>query len=196
MFEDPEVSLPAGRDLWIFAYGSLMWDPGFEPVARHGAVLRGYRRALCILSIRNRGTRDKPGLALGLCRGGSCRGLAFCIAARDVAATCRTLWAREMPTRAYIPKLLPARLDDNSRVTALTFVARPGHPQVVGDLPLEHAAELVVQGKGLYGTSLDYLREVIQHLDCFRIADSPLHRIHQLAEAKQAGRDAVETKAR
>ncbi len=173
----------AGADLWVFGYGSLMWDPGIPFIESAWAVLRGYHRSLCILSVRNRGTWDRPGLALGLERGGACRGRAFRIATGDVDEACATLWAREMANRAYIPRLLPVRLDDGQQVPALVFLARPGHPQFAGGLAPETAARLVVQGTGSYGTALDYLRNVVVHLDGFGIADGPLHRILVLAEA-------------
>jgi glutathione-specific gamma-glutamylcyclotransferase len=177
---------PASDGLWVFGYGSLMWDPGFAHAESRRALLHGYHRALCILSIRNRGTIERPGLALGLNRGGSCRGIAFRIRDRDAADAKAYLWEREMGTGAYEAKALPIRLNPSERVHALVFVARPGHPQHVGDLPPEEAARLVIQGIGTYGAALDYLRNVIRHLDEFGIPDCPLHRILALAERQVA----------
>jgi glutathione-specific gamma-glutamylcyclotransferase len=176
----------ASGDAWVFAYGSLMWDPCFPHVESRRALLRGYRRALCILSILNRGTADRPGLALGLDRGGSCRGFAFRIEARNVAAAKADLWRREMANAVYRPKTLSVELADGGRVPALVFVARREHPQYVGDLQPEQAATLVAQGAGAYGSALDYLRNVVRHLDEFGIADCPLHRVLRLAEAEAA----------
>jgi cation transport protein ChaC len=179
-------------DLWVFGYGSLMWDPGYAFAEDGWGVLRGYHRALCILSIRNRGTVDRPGLALGLDRGGACRGRVFRVAAADVPAAVGYLWQREMANRAYIDRQLPVRLDDGRRVSALTFVARPGHPQYVHDLADEQAAALVATGVGVYGSALDYLRNVCRHLDDFGIADGPLHRVLACAERQAAGRDPLQ----
>jgi glutathione-specific gamma-glutamylcyclotransferase len=175
-----------GKDAWVFGYGSLMWDPCFPYVEARRALLRGYHRALCILSILNRGTVDRPGLALGLDRGGSCRGFAFRIDAPDLAAAKADLWRREMANAVYVPKMLPVEIAGGGRVPALVFVARRGHPQYVGDLQPEQAAALVTQGTGAYGSALDYLRNVVRHLDEFGIDDCPLHRVLRLAEAKAA----------
>ena len=175
-----------GKDTWVFGYGSLMWDPCFPYVEARRALLRGYHRALCILSILNRGTVDRPGLALGLDRGGSCRGFAFRIDAPDLAAAKADLWRREMANAVYVPKMLPVEIAGGGRVPALVFVARRGHPQYVGDLQPEQAAALVTQGTGAYGSALDYLRNVVRHLDEFGIDDCPLHRVLTLAEAKAA----------
>jgi len=180
---------PCAGDVWVFGYGSLMWDPGFPHVEMRRALLHGYHRALCILSVRNRGTRERPGLALGLVRGGSCRGFAFRIAAEHWPAVQPALWAREMTNAVYTPRTLPVRLEGGDRIEALVFVARPGHPQYRGDMPREQAAALVAQGVGAYGTALDYLRNVVRHLDEFGIADCPLHHVLTLAEAQSELRE-------
>jgi cation transport protein ChaC len=177
----------AGRGLWVFAYGSLMWEPNFPCAEVRPALLRGYHRALCILSIRNRGTEARPGLVLGLARGGSCAGMALRVTPDHHAETLAYLEQRELATLAYRPKLLPVRLDGRQSVRALAFVADPRHPQYVGDLPAEQAAALVRQGQGSYGNALDYLRNVIAHLDNIGIADGPLHRILSLAERTGEG---------
>lgn len=169
-------------DLWVFGYGSLMWDPGFDFSEDAWGLLRGYHRALCILSIRNRGTLDRPGLALGLDRGGACRGRVFRIAAADRKSALSYLWQREMANLAYTDRRLAVRLDDGRRVTALAFVARPGHPQYAPGLAPTDAAKLVATGRGTYGSALDYLRNVCRHLDDFGIADGPLHRVLAMAE--------------
>jgi glutathione-specific gamma-glutamylcyclotransferase len=174
------------RDAWVFGYGSLMWNPCFLYVEARRALLRGYHRALCILSIINRGTSEKPGLVLGLDRGGSCSGLAFRIDSDNLAAGKALLWEREMLNGVYRPRVLPVRLVGGERVSALVFVARPDHPRYAGDLNSREAAALVAQGTGAYGTALDYLRNVVRHLDEFGIVDCPLHRVLRLAEATAA----------
>jgi cation transport protein ChaC len=178
---------PADKlDAWVFGYGSLMWDPCFRYVETRRALLRGYHRALCIRSFINRGTPEKPGLALGLDRGGSCSGFAFHLDPDDLTAGKTVLWQREMRNGVYRPKVLPVRLAGGERVPALVFVARPDHPQYAGELNTREAAALVAQGIGAYGTALDYLRNVVRHLDAFGIADCPLHRVLALAEASAA----------
>ena len=106
-----ELNLPKG-DLWIFGYGSLMWDPGFPHVDLAPALIFGYHRELCIYSSRWRGTPEQPGLVLGLDRGGACRGIAFRIAAPDVVTSLDALWDREMRRGVYHPRLLRARLPE------------------------------------------------------------------------------------
>jgi cation transport protein ChaC len=169
-------------DIWVFGYGSLIWDPKFPVVESRTAVLHGYRRSLCILSIRNRGTAECPGLVVGLERGGSCVGRAHRVAAEHVEDTIAYLHERELATHSYIPKKLPISLQSGERIKAVTFVARVKHPQYAGGLSETRQAELIVQGHGPYGTSLDYLRNVIRHLDECGIASGPLHRVLAIAE--------------
>ena len=160
-----------------------MWNPCFAFAESRRALLRGWHRSLCILSVINRGTPDQPGLALGLDRGGSCTGFAFRLLPADVAAAREELWRREMATGVYMPRVSPVRLDGGERVRALVFTARPEHPQYVPDLAPDRAAVLVARGRGVYGPAIDYLRNVVRHLDDFGIADCPLHSVLQLAEA-------------
>jgi len=118
-----ELGIPLG-DLWIFGYGSLMWDPGFPYKTRAPALVRGYHRAFCINSNRWRGTPEQPGLVLGLDRGGACRGVAYLVDRANVASTINGLWAREMRRHIYRVKLLRARFPDGE-ARAFTFVAAP-----------------------------------------------------------------------
>jgi cation transport protein ChaC len=181
-------------DFWVFGYGSLMWEPGFSYAEVRHARLFGWHRRLCLLSVRNRGTEDRPGLVLAVDRGGSCHGLAFRVDAEHVEETRAYLWERELSTDAYRPLRARVRLDNGERVTALTFVARPGHRQYLRAESPERAAELVCQGQGQLGTSLDYLRNVVRHLDEIGIADGPMHQVLAIAETmagrrRGAGRD-------
>jgi len=169
-------------DFWVFAYGSLMWDPRFPVRESHPARLAGYHRALCILSIQNRGTPDQPGLVVGLKRGGSCVGRALFVERTHAPSTLDYLTQRELINHVYEPRLLPVRLKANAQVAALTFVARPDNPQYAGHLDTETQARYVLQGHGPYGSSLDYLRNVCRHLDEFGITDGPLHATLACAE--------------
>jgi cation transport protein ChaC len=130
--EDFERQRKAG-DLWIFGYGSLMWSPGFAYKEKALARVHGYHRALCILSTRYRGTLRKPGLVMGLCRGGSCWGMAYRVDARAVHRTLVRLWNREMRRRVYHSCMVRTRLGRRD-VRALAFVADPGHPAYVREL--------------------------------------------------------------
>ncbi|MGQ0662210.1 MAG: gamma-glutamylcyclotransferase [Pseudomonadota bacterium] len=163
-----------GKDAWVFAYGSLMWDPGFPFEEARPALLRGYHRALCIYSTRYRGTPDQPGLVLGLDRGGACRGIAYRVAAANVARVMDYLWHREMLNRVYSLKTLPVRIA-TGEVKARAFVVDRRHRQYAGKLAHERLAELVCQGHGQRGACKSYLENTVRHLDGLGITDGPLH---------------------
>lgn len=172
--------VPPPGNLWIFGYGSLMWDPGVPYVKWAPALVFGYHRALCINSSRWRGTPERPGLVLGLDRGGACRGIAFMVSASDVAAALEMLWAREMRRRVYRPRLLSARLTD-ATVPALAFVADPAHPGYAGHLTLEETAHRVANCRGARGPNLEYLTRTLAHLRELGVRDHYLQRVHALA---------------
>jgi len=173
-------------DVWVFAYGSLMWKPGFPFVEARPARLHGYHRALCIYSIRGRGTDGRPGLVLGLDRGGSCLGRACRVATAEWEAARAYLHAREMVTNVYRPTFLTVALDDGRRVAAYAFVARRDHAQYAGRLPEDRMAELILQGVGRHGTARDYLRQTVAQLDALGITAGPLHRVLRTVEASAA----------
>jgi len=165
-----------GDGVWVFAYGSLMWDPGFAHDAARPARLGGWHRAMCILSTRYRGTELRPGLVLGLDRGGSCAGRAFQVGAEFWPAVRAQLHAREMITGVYLPRFVPVRLDDGRRVPAYAFVADRRHRQYWrGDA--QAACALIRQGEGQKGSSRDYLAATIRHMDELGLADGALHRL-------------------
>jgi len=168
--------LPRG-DLWVFGYGSLMWSPGFRPSAKSAALVRGYHRALCILSHRHRGTPDKPGLVMGLCRGGSCWGMALRVPAARVRRVLTGLWKREMLNRVYRPALIPAVVESGRRVRALAFVADTTHRQFVRELDLRGRARMVAQGIGQRGRCLDYIRNTLEHMLALGVNDPHLARV-------------------
>lgn len=167
-----------GNDLWVFAYGSLMWDPGFPFEEARPARLHGYHRAFCFYSTRYRGTDEKPGLVLGLDRGGSCHGIAYRVAADRVESTLAYLWEREMNTNAYVCKMLPVSMS-HAEVQARAFVVNRVHQHYAGKLTLERAAELIVQGHGQRGTCRAYLENTVRHLDKMGIPDRGLHQLLQ-----------------
>ena len=170
------AAMPRG-DLWIFGYGSLMWSPDFRCAEKHPGHLYGFHRALCIYSHRYRGTPAKPGLVMGLCRGGSCRGMAFRIAAPRVRATLARLWHREMTNRVYVPRMLGVRIGRRRAVPALAFVADTGHRQFAGDLSLEATARLIAQGCGERGDNLAYLANTLAHMEALGVRDPHLARV-------------------
>ena len=167
-------------DFWVFGYGSLMWRPGFAHVETRRARLFGYRRALCIRSHVHRGTPERPGLVLGLDRGGSCTGLAFRVpeALRDEVIA--YLRSRELVTNVYRERWLPARLDDDgARVPMLSYVADPAHPQYAGPLNVEEAVAAVRGAAGHSGPNEAYILATVEHLRALGIRD---HWLEAVAE--------------
>lgn len=161
-------------DLWIFAYGSLMWRPDFVHEEQVRARLFGFHRALCIYSHHHRGTAERPGLVLGLDRGGSCVGLCFRIAAAARAATLEAVRRRELISGVYAEIAAPVRLTDGRRLAAVTYVARRGHQQYAGAPETAEVARLVAQGHGTGGPNVDYVRNTQAHLLELGIRDDRL----------------------
>jgi len=154
---DPDP-LHADEDLWVFAYGSLMWRPDFPFVERVEARLVGAHRALCVYSFVHRGTPERPGLVLGLDRGGSCRGVAYRLPARCARAELALLWRREMVVGSYKPRWLQVKLNPAGHsLTALAFVVDRAHPQYAGRLAVGRQAKVLASAQGVFGSSADYL---------------------------------------
>lgn len=168
--------LPPG-ELWVFGYASLMWSPGFAYREQRRGFVYGYHRALCIYSHRHRGTRQRPGLVMGLCRGGSCWGMAYRLANRRQRDILAALWRREMRNYVYLPRLVTVRLGSRRSVRALTFVADQTHRQFAGDLDIEHTARLVAQGRGGRGDNVDYLQRTLAHMHEIGVRDPHLDRV-------------------
>ena len=171
------------EDFWVFAYGSLIWKPGFAFNEAQPAKLYGWHRSMCVLSTHYRGHPTKPGLVLGLDRGGSCLGLAYAIAADQAEEVRRYLHEREMITAVYQPCTVPLRLLDGRRVQAYTFTAKTDHPQYAGRLARTEACRLVCQGVGKAGTSRYYLAATVAHLDALGLADHHLHHLLRMVDA-------------
>ncbi len=158
-------------DFWVFGYGSLMWRPGFAHVETRRARVNGYRRALCVTSWVHRGTRERPGLVLGLDRGGSCLGLAFRVpgALRDEVVS--YLRERELVTLVYVERTLPVRLDGGEVVPALTYVVDRRHEQYSGPLHEDEAARRVAGAAGISGPNEGYVLNTVAHLKALGIRD-------------------------
>ncbi len=182
----PATEAPPPEETWIFGYGSLMWDPGFACLEREPALLTGYHRAFCIYSWSYRGTRERPGLVLGLEPGGSCRGIAYRIAPETRAEVFAYLDKREMTAQTYRQKLLPITLR-RGRVLASAYVVDRAHTQYTGRLPLERLAELILQGRGERGACADYLANTVRHLDELGIKEGKLHMLLKLVERRKGG---------
>jgi cation transport protein ChaC len=167
---DQEASLRAildqhdpDADVWVFGYGSLVWNPLVHHEERRVARLHGFHRSFCLWSHVNRGSLQKPGLVLGLDAGGSCRGVAFRIARHQVAEELRLLWRREMVLGVYAPRWAAVEAG-NDTLRAIAFFANPEHPNYAGKLPLETVIKTLVSARGQLGTPAEYLLETVRGL--------------------------------
>jgi cation transport protein ChaC len=177
------LPVPDG-DLWVFGYGSLMWDPGFPHAAIEPAWIEGYSRAFCIRSDGHRGTPERPGLVVGLRPGGRCRGLVIKADPRHKASTLDYLWRREMTLAdGYVPRRVFAHCDDGRVIEALTFVADLEHPAYAGTLSIDEAAHRIAAATGRRGTNRDYLERTLAHLAALGIDDADLGRLGQAVAA-------------
>jgi cation transport protein ChaC len=167
------------HDLWVFAYGSLMWRPAFAFEEAVHARLTGWRRCFCIYSVHHRGTPERLGMVLGLDRGGVCEGIAYRVAAPQAAATRAYLRAREQVSGVYREAFLPVELErhPSEEAMALAFIAERAHPAYAGRLPLSLQARLIRGAKGLSGANLDYLVSTVRHLTELGIRERELERL-------------------
>ena len=166
-----------GSDLWVFGYGSLMWRPGFAFIEQVPARLVGAHRALCVYSFVHRGTPEKPGLVLGLDRGGNCRGIAFRVAAAGRAGTIDYLRAREQVTKVYRETVRAVWLENEPRrrVSALCYMVDRGHPQYAGRLTVAEQLHFIRQGHGASGPNRDYVLHTVQALETLGYREGELH---------------------
>ena len=165
------------EDLWVFGYGSLLWRPGFAFTERVPARVTGLHRSLCVYSFVHRGTPERPGLVLGLDRGGACRGIAFRVAPADRDATIQYLREREQATSVYLEVLRGVTLlgQPERRVQALTYVVDRGHPQYAGKLNIDERLNLIRQGHGRSGPNPEYVLATVAELESLGCRDAELH---------------------
>lgn len=169
---------------WVFAYGSLIWNPDLVFDRRLAARVHGYHRRLCLWSRINRGTPECPGLVAGLDRGGSCAGVVYRIPAADVPAQFERLWEREMFMGSYAPRWLQARAADGSIVPALAFVVRRDVANYAGRLSEAQILDVFRRGScGRFGTSLEYLVNTVRSLHENGLRDPHFERLARHAGA-------------
>lgn len=179
-------------DLWIFGYGSLMWDPALRFAEVRRAHVADHARRLILVDTRGgRGTKDAPGLFATLDAGDGCEGLAFRIAAADVETETEILFRREMIAPGYLARFIPARISD-ADISVLAFVADHDVPDVRPDLTQEEQIRYIAHGAGDLGTSRDYLANIVAHFTHLGIADDHctelMHKVdtYLAAQARQA----------
>lgn len=162
--------------MWVFGYGSLLWNPGFEVARREIAVLSGYARSFCMRSIHHRGTVDAPGLVLALdeVAGASCSGMAFQVQPGQESATLAALRERELISSAYLERQLPVRLRSGEELNTVVYVIDADHEQYCGGLPLEEQAGIIAQAVGGRGPNAEYLINTAAHLHEIGLSDADL----------------------
>ncbi len=167
------------HDLWVFGYGSLMWRPGFpyEEVLR--ARVDGYSRSFCVHSVHHRGVEGRPGLVLGLDRGGSCIGMAYRVAGANALTTLKYLREREQVNGVYRETHLTISLleGDKRQVFGLTYVVERAHPSYVSHLPISAQARLISTASGLSGQNVAYLVNTWAHLEALGIRERAFERL-------------------
>lgn len=160
-------------DLWLFAYGSLIWNPVLSYEARQVVTVHGYHRSMCLWSRINRGTAEQPGIVLGLDYGGRCAGVAYKIPGHIAEAELRLLWRREMLLGSYTPRWVSAT-HGTQRLRALAFVVDRARAGYAGRLPPQQMVEVLCRATGKLGSALDYLRFTIDGLAANGIRDANL----------------------
>jgi cation transport protein ChaC len=175
---------PSDEPMWVFGFGSLMWNPCFDYDIKTAAVLKGYDRKFHIWTTRARGTPNNPGL--GLCLedcAGACRGVAFRLVEGDVEAAWERLWEREMGSGIYRPVWVSLESEDYDRIVALTFVVNREHPHYAGPMPSERMADIMAGAKGSYGLCRDYLAGTIEEMRKLDVSDSDLEELLSRVDA-------------
>lgn len=175
------AQLPADDDIWLFAYGSLIWSPMIDFSETLPATLFGYHRRFCLRTMIGRGTPEAPGLVLGLESGGSCKGLAFRIAAKDTERELKLIWNREMIGGSYTPKIVKLKTDDGA-IRAITFVINRDHENYAGRLASDAIAEIIAKAAGPLGPCADYLFSTVEQLQKLKLHDRHLYHLADLVK--------------
>jgi cation transport protein ChaC len=172
----------APRDVWVFAYGSLIWNPAFHFIEQRVGTVHGFHRRFCLWTHLGRGSPDVPGLMLALEPGGSCRGVAYRIAPAAVACELEILWKREMLGRAYQPRWVAVRTD-RGVVRALAFTMNRAYERYAGRLSEDVVAATIAAAAGQLGACSEYLYNTVAHLEALGIRDRPLTRLRDRVAA-------------
>lgn len=165
------------RDLWVFGYGSLMWDPALFIEEIRKATLHGYYRHFCLRSEVGRGTREQPGLMAALDHGGTCHGLVFRIAAERVDLETEILWKREMVGHAYLPRFVPVHTPQGP-VEALAFTMDHECPRYMPHLNLDETARMIATGVGVIGPNAQYVDYLADQLALLGVTDHAFDALH------------------
>ena len=163
-------------DIWVFGYGSLMWNPAFDYAERQVGVVRGWHRRFCLRLTMGRGSPVNPGLMLALDLGGTCRGVAFRIPAERARSELLLIWRREMFGTAYLARWVQVRTAC-AVVPAITFVVNRADTRYAGKIDDAEAAAHIATAAGSLGSCLSYFDSTVDHLRDLKICDAGLQRI-------------------
>jgi glutathione-specific gamma-glutamylcyclotransferase len=180
-----------GTDLWVFGYGSLMWNPAIHVDESLPGVVEGFHRSFCMRLMFGRAMPDNPGLMLCLVPGGSCHGIAHRVAPDHVEAESKILWMREMLSGAYIPTWVDVDLGAR-HIRAVTFVINTDHPRYLPDIDLDEKAKRIAKAEGYLGTNRDYLFRTVAALESAGAKDAYIDDIHARVRALIASQPAKE----
>jgi len=177
------ASHPTGEDVWLFAYGSLMWNPMIRSVEKRPVLLRGYHRRFCLWTNIGRGTTEYPGLTLALEPGGACHGIAYRIARGEAPHELELVWRREMLTGAYKARWVSLAMAGGPR-RAIAFVVNRHHARYAGRLSEEQVATILAEAKGPLGSCAAYLFNSVSHLEELGVNDRRLWRLRAAVAAR------------
>lgn len=170
--------------VWLFGYGSLIWNPTVHTLERRTGRIEGWHRAFCLYTPAGRGTLDNPGLVLGLDAGGSCSGVAFRLAEDTLEAELTLLWRREMLASSYVPRWIDVLDDADGRIgTALAFTVDPAGDRYAGELAQDMVVQCLATARGALGTAADYLFRTCDGLHGAGIPDPELDRLARMVRA-------------
>lgn len=176
---------PQPREVWIFGYGSLMWNPALRYAERRPARIHGFHREFCLLARAGRGSPERPGLMMSLEPGGSCHGVAYRLHAATIETELDVVWRREMLTRSYRPVWVAARTA-RGIAHAIAFAANLRHERYRGGLDEETMARYLANGAGPLGRCCDYLFDTVAHLRAMGIRDRRLEALERRVRALAA----------
>ena len=174
-----------GKDIYIFAYGSLLWNPTFEYEEQFPAIIYGFHRKFCMKTNLGRGSYENPGLMLGLDKGGSCKGIVYKLKKNNQIKEIDLLYKREMVTGTYIPRLLKTKMNNGKTVTSLTFTVDQKHENYVSNLSIHQTAKLISKAHGFLGSCEEYLNYTVSSLTELNIIDKRMNDIYNVIKNKK-----------
>jgi glutathione-specific gamma-glutamylcyclotransferase len=179
------AKFPTGSDIWLFGYGSLMWNPTIEYEERVPARIYGYHRQFCLWTLMGRGTKERPGLMLALQSGGSCDGFAYRVSKETAEEELSIVWNREMVSNAYVPRIVTLHTSVGN-VPGIAFVINRQHERFAGKLAPENMIDALAHAEGNIGRCCDYLFSTVEHMDELGIGDGAMHDLARRVRARLA----------